>query len=371
VDAPYEKLILAEDKLRFAAEDKYRNIVDNASDAIITTNLERKITSWNPASEKIFGWKAEEVMGKDMCKLVVPERLYEFKTQVFEDAISGKNTFTGVETVCLRKDGRELDTGFTISALRDINKKLTGISIIIRDITERKEHEKSLRSSRDFIKTVLDSMNDEVSIIDVRNFRIIDVNKVFLDDYGLTKEDVLGKTCYEITHKRNTPCIAPDDTCPLMQTKETGKYAVEEHVHWIDGEKQYVENSTSPILDENGNIVQVVHVSRDITERKRVEKALMESEERFFSMAQTAVDAIIISDESGNILLWNNGASNIFQYTEEEIRGKPITTIMPERYRDAHRQGMERIVKGGESKYLGKNIQLHGLKKDGSEFPVE
>lgn len=328
VDAPYEKLILAEDKLRFAAEDKYRNIVDNASDAIITTNLERKITSWNPASEKIFGWKAEEVMGKDMCKLVVPERLYEFKTQVFEDAISGINTFIGVETVCMRKEGSEMDAGFSLSALRDINKKITGISIIIRDITERKEYEKSLRSSRDFIKTVLDSMNDEVSIIDVRNFRIIDVNKVFLDDYGLKKEDVIGKTCYEVTHKRNTPCAAPDDVCPLTQTMQTGKYAVEEHVHWIDGEKQYVENSTSPILDENGNIVQVVHVSRDITERVNAQKALTESEEKFRTMVENSNDMIWTLDKEGNFIYFNKIAEEVTGYKLKDWAGKSFAPLI-------------------------------------------
>ena len=63
---------------------------------------------------------------------------------------------------------------------------------------------------------MLGSMKDAISIIDVNNFRIIDVNSVFLKNYGMKKEEVIGKTCYEITHKRTQPCIPPDDICPLM-----------------------------------------------------------------------------------------------------------------------------------------------------------
>jgi PAS domain S-box-containing protein len=112
-------------------------------------------------------------------------------------------------------------------------------------------------------------MNDSISIIDVNNFKIIDANPVFLKNYGLKKEEVIGKSCFEITHKRAQPCIPPYDFCPLIDTLNSGEHAVAEHVHYMkDGEKRFEEISTSPIKDSDGRITGVIHVAHDITERK-------------------------------------------------------------------------------------------------------
>ena len=115
-------------------------------------------------------------------------------------------------------------------------------------------------------------MNDAIAVIDVNNFKITDVNSVFLKNYGMKKKEVIGKTCYEITHKSTEPCTSPDDICPLFDTLHTGKYSTVEHEHYMkSGEKRYVEVSASPIIDENGKVVNVIYVARDITERKVAE----------------------------------------------------------------------------------------------------
>jgi PAS domain S-box-containing protein len=143
------------------------------------------------------------------------------------------------------------------------------------DIAERRRIEGALRRSKEFFKTTLDSMNDAVSIINVKDFTVAGVNRVFLERYGLREEEVTGKTCYETTHRRLDPCCPPDDTCPLTETLRTGEHAVAEHVHYLsNGEKVFVEVSTSPIREDDGEIAQVVHVARDITKRKKAEEDL-------------------------------------------------------------------------------------------------
>ncbi len=112
-------------------------------------------------------------------------------------------------------------------------------------------------------------------------------------------------------------------------------------------------------------------LQEEISERKRAEEALRESEARFRSVAQSANDAIISADSSGNIVSWNRGAQTIFGYTEREVLGKPLTVLMPERYRDAHQKGVERMSLTGQSRIIGKTIELYGVRKDGSEFPFE
>jgi len=104
---------------------------------------------------------------------------------------------------------------------------------------------------------------------------------------------------------------------------------------------------------------------------ERAQEALGESEERFRSVVQTAGDAIISINSQGSIVLWNTGAEIAFGYSSEEMIGKPLTAIMPERFRELHREGLKRRVAADESSFVRKNIELAGLRRNGTEFPVE
>ncbi|GJL62544.1 MAG: transcriptional regulator [Nitrospirales bacterium] len=88
-------------------------------------------------------------------------------------------------------------------------------------------------------------------------------------------------------------------------------------------------------------------------------------------MAQSSNDAIIIGDQGGNILFWNSGAQAIFGYQSDDVVGKSLTLLMPERYRLAHLRGMARFCGTGEARLIGKTFELHGLRKTGDEFPLE
>jgi PAS domain S-box-containing protein len=112
-------------------------------------------------------------------------------------------------------------------------------------------------------------------------------------------------------------------------------------------------------------------VDRLDAERRSREADLRVSEERFRAVAQTASDAIITADQLGNIGLWNKAAETIFGFAPSEILGRPVATLMPERFQAAHKMGMEQAVSAGESKLAGHAVELTGLRKDGSEFPLE
>jgi PAS domain S-box-containing protein len=106
-------------------------------------------------------------------------------------------------------------------------------------------------------------------------------------------------------------------------------------------------------------------------ERNRAGQILRDSENRFQSLIQSASDAIIVSDESGIIRMWNKGAVSMFGYEADEIIGKPIADLMPELYRSRHTQSIQRVASGGKSKLIGKSLELEGLKKNGGVFPIE
>jgi PAS domain S-box-containing protein len=105
--------------------------------------------------------------------------------------------------------------------------------------------------------------------------------------------------------------------------------------------------------------------------RKRAEERLRESEARYRIMAESANDAIVSVDSEGRIISWNGAARDMFLFTEDEALGQPLTMIVPERYRQAHQQGWERYRCTGIQHVIGRAVELHGLRKDGSEFPLE
>lgn len=107
---------------------------------------------------------------------------------------------------------------------------------------------------------------------------------------------------------------------------------------------------------------------------KKLEHAhqtLLESDNRFQAVFHTATDAIVLADHTGRIMDWNHAAESMFGYTKEEICGKPLTVMMPERFRKAHIQGLARFQATGETGIMGKTVTLYGLRKNGEEFPIE
>jgi PAS domain S-box-containing protein len=112
-------------------------------------------------------------------------------------------------------------------------------------------------------------------------------------------------------------------------------------------------------------------VSRDISARTKAEASLMESEEKFRSISQSAADAIITANSNGIIIGWNRGAEKIFGYMEEEIKGEELIKIVPQSIIEEHIEGMNRVVNGGGHHLIGKTLELLALHKNGNKFPIE
>ncbi len=186
-------------------------------------------------------------------------------------------------------------------------------------ISRAEKAEEMSRQNREFSETVLNGMHDAISVIDVRDFRIVDVNTVFLSEMALTRDEVIGKTCHEITHRSSVPCSPPGHPCPLCDTVNHGKYATYEHVHYrSDGRKIHAEVSTNPIRDDSGQVVRVIHVSRNITERKAAEIEMR----KLSTAVEKTADMIVITDHRGFIEYVNPAFETVTGYTREEAIGK-------------------------------------------------
>jgi len=123
-----------------------------------------------------------------------------------------------------------------------------------------------------------------------------------------------------------------------------------------------------PLLEVMANIGSTIG---RIIHQNATENAVRESEMRFRSITQSAYDAIITANSEGLIISWNSGAEKIFRYSAQEAVGQPLTILIPERFREAHQVGLRRVAVTGESRVIGKTVELAGLRKDGTEFPLE
>jgi PAS domain S-box-containing protein len=103
----------------------------------------------------------------------------------------------------------------------------------------------------------------------------------------------------------------------------------------------------------------------------KVRLALRESEARFRSVMESAIDAIISADSRGVIRSWNSAATALFGHTASEAVGRKLELVIPDRFRDLHRTGIHRVSSGGETHVIGSTVELAALRKDGSEIPIE
>jgi len=112
-------------------------------------------------------------------------------------------------------------------------------------------------------------------------------------------------------------------------------------------------------------------IIRDVSERAGLINALGDSEARLGAILESANDAIITIDSEGRVMLWNAHATELFGYSREEMQGRPLTAIIPERFREQHHSGIHRVVETGETHVIGHSAELTGLNRDGVEFPME
>ncbi len=124
----------------------------------------------------------------------------------------------------------------------------------------------------------------------------------------------------------------------------------------------------APLLDVMTTIGTMVGA---VIARADADAALRQSELRFRSVAETANDAIISVDGAGLVVFWNQHAEKIFGWPEADMLGQPLARVLPERYRAAHEQGLRRVADGGERRVIGRTVELHGLRRDGTELPIE
>ncbi len=194
-----------------------------------------------------------------------------------------------------------------------------GYAKLEEEIGERKQTEAAFQKSEAFLKTIFDSIQDPFCIID-RDYRIVRANLAYALMRNRKLGDLLGKTCYEALLNRNSVC----DECVVQKTFSSGDpCAKEKRVHVFDGMKIWSAINTYPIVDSAGQVSHVIEYTQDITERKRSEEALRESEERYALAARGANDGLWDWDLRNNKIYFSYRWKAMLGYDEKELNDGP------------------------------------------------
>lgn len=340
-------------------------IVKSSSDAIISKNLDGTITSWNAAAESIFGYTANEAVGRNVSLIIPEDRLHE-EARIIAKLRSGQS-IDHFETVRRAKDGRMIELSITISPIRDGSGVVIGASKVARDITEKKRIERLLQKANEdlemrvldrthalqqqsaFLEAVLDSISDSVVACDengVLNLFNRSSEDLHSDDSKPIPPEEWAST-YHLYHADGKTMLRTEEI-PLLRALNEGRVENFEMIVAPPGqEPRTLLASGQAITDRSGKKFGAVVSMHDVTEQKKQEAALKESRAFLRTMIDTVPDPIFVKDDEhrwieGNVAFWN------LVGPEETIRGKTDYDLFPKEQAEQFWEGDNRIFASGK-----------------------
>jgi PAS domain S-box-containing protein len=340
-------------------------IVEFSDDAILAKTLDGLVTDWNGGAERLYGYTAEEAIGRTIGLHVPADRAGEVNGIL--GRIRRGERLENFETVRLRKDGTRIDVSLTVSPIRNRAGNVIGASTIARDITERKRAEESLLKLRVAVEQA-----ENVIFMTDPDGAITYVNPAFEKVYGYTREEALGRTPRILKGGQHDKTYFERFWRRLL----AGEFVREEFVNRkSDGQLVTVEASVSSVLDRKGKRVGFIAVQDDVSERKRAEEALRKSEQRFSRAFRASPIPTSISEiETGRILDLNDQFLRILDYSREEVIGKTSLELGIWADRDDRDQASARVREGGSIVDLMTRIRTRsGEIRDviGSAVPID
>ncbi|MFA5920833.1 MAG: PAS domain S-box protein [Methylococcaceae bacterium] len=346
-------------------EHRFRQAVESAPNAIVMVNEAGTIEMVNSQTETFFGYSRDELIGQPV-EMLVPERFRSAHIgyrQAYLAAPVSRPMGVGRELYGLRKDGTEFPVEIGLSLI-DNNEETLILSSIL-DITQRKEAESALKESEERFRQMAEMTGEWLWEQDPGGYYIYSstaVNQIL----GFSQDEVMGK--------HYTEFLTPQDKAEqqVYATSYQPFYALTNHYRHKDGHPVLAESTGLPIINAEGKLLKWRGVDRDITARKHFQDALIESEKRTRLIIESSLSAIVIMDSYGLITDWNHQAEKIFGWARKEAIGQRLEElIIPPRYRNEHRQGLQTFLHTGIGPLLNKLIEHVAMRRDGSEFPVE
>jgi len=336
-------------------EHSLRLQIDGLRDfAIFMLDRVGRVATWNTGAQRFQGYEAGEIVGKDFACFFSPKDVEEEFPQRELQAATRDGRFEG-EGWRVRKDGSRYWANIILTALHDEQGNLIGFGKVIRDITERKHSVEQFRLAIEAAPTGMLMMDESGAIVLVN----AQVEKLF----GYPRTELLGQRIemlvpprFRERHPEYRTAFFGD---PKARAMGGGRelYGLRK-----DGSEIPIEIGLNPLRTPEGNFVLSSVV--DITERKR-------SVEQFRMAIEAAPTGMLMMNREGVIVLVNVQVEKLFGYPREELLGQRIELLVPERYRQRHPNFREGFFASPKARAMGGGRELFGLRKNGTEVPIE
>lgn len=350
------------------SQERYDQLAEQSRVVTWEIDGEGRFTYVSGVSKNVFGYHPMEVINR-MCVFDLFSKAE--RNAKIEDGLAlwkKGEPFLNREHKLFSKDGQLVWVSVNGIPLLGTDGALQGYRGNCMDITEKKLAEEEIKRHSGLIASLMDSIPDLVF------FKNCDgiyqgCNPAFAEFVGLPREEIVGKTDYDLFDTETADLFSEQDRLTLAHLVARRN---EELVKYPDGRSVLLDTHKTPYWELEDTVAGVLGVSRDITERVRAEEALRDSEERFRTITTSAQDAIVMLDNAGDISFWNQAAERIFGYSGDEVLGKSFHRILaPARFHEAIDKAFPDFRVSGNGAVVGHNVELAALRKDGTEFPVE
>jgi len=288
-------------------------IVDSSDDAIVSKDLDGVITSWNKGAERIFGYSAEEAVGRHVT-LIIPDDRREEEADILSRLKRGERV-DHFQTVRVRKDGSTLDVSLTISPVRDSSGRITGASKVARDITTQRRAEVALRESEERFRAIVQATPECVKVVGPDGTLLaMNAAGCGMVEAGGEKE-IIGQSVYGL--------IAPEFRQRFIEFNENvcngNKGQIEFQIIGLRGTRRWMETHAVPMRDNStGQTVQLA-VTRDVTARREAGEKLRRSEEELRALADSIPQLAWMANPEGHVFWYNRGWYEYTGTTQDQM----------------------------------------------------
>jgi PAS domain S-box-containing protein len=353
------------------AEERFRGAFDQAPIGMALVSIESDRAGCflrvNRALCEITGHAPDDLVGRSFESLADPSDDDTSDARYVPWMLAGEVPGYEAEKRLRRAAGETIVANVAVSLVRDAAERPLYLIVQVQDVTARKRAEEALVESRERVQAIIDNTPAVIYVKDLEG-RYALVNRSFEGLFGIDRDRATGRSDEDLFSPERAAAMRANDRRVL---REQVPLQVEEMVEQADGPHTYL-SAKFPLVGSDARPYAVCAIATDITERKRAEEALRESERHFRQIVDTAHEAFISIDASGRITAWNPEAEQTFGWPESEALGRNLAeTIIPPRYRSTHNRALEKFLQTGKGSLLGRRVELEALHREGRQFPVE